>query len=264
MYQVDGVHQIRIGAHTGNTLVNFDPQVISQSKVLETLTTVSDNLGLTESSQRFHSAHQRPQRGRISAKSRGYSLPVVEALAGKLRDLPNVTQVTVDTSGLQLVIHYRGGSESVTDVISTVARSEGSLDEQYIEQTSGLHLPVRLAGTTVEGGVLLARRLSGFESGGRLQTASLAISLALGAVECAPGPRSRLDRLFGSDGAKIFLESADLCCAVLSGGWLGLVLGGLSTIRLAKLLAARSAKPSPLPQPQKRLQAPRVGEKTLA
>jgi Heavy metal associated domain 2 len=265
--KVDGVHQVRVGAHTGNTLVNFDPRVISQATIVNTLSMVTDGLPSTEQASESLVAPKQGQRGRISAKSRGYSLPVAEALATKLRDRPNVTQVKVDRDDLQLVVHYQGGAESVTDVVATVARSESSQNKLGPLPSDDGHIPLRLAGATIECGVLLVRQLGGLESRGRLQAGSLAISFALCAVECAPGPRSRLERLFGPDGATILLETADLCCALLSGGWLGLVLGSVSAVRLAKTLATTTPNQAVSPRADGQsqpVQTPRRLEKTLA
>jgi copper chaperone CopZ len=240
LHKVDGVHKVRIGAHTGNTLVNFDPEVISHATIVNTLSRLADSLSSTGQASDSVVAPKQGQCARISAKSRASSLPVAETLAAKLRDLPNVTQVKVDPDDLQLVVHYQGGAESVTDVVATVARSDSSQNHLAPSLTGDGHIPIRLAGATIECGVLLVRQLRGLEPHTGLQAGSLAVSVALCAVECAPVPRSRLERLFGPDGATVLLETADLCCALLSGGWLGLALGSLSAVRLAKTLATNT------------------------
>lgn len=249
--QVPGVRSAQANPLTGNLLVCFDPAVTDDQMVLAAVRTLEHNPISTRDDQLIlppvqHEGHGHTTRARIAVRGLDRDPELARRVVAHLERRPGVRAIANPLTG-RVLVEFAASAGALDDLLADVAQLElpevpgeerpaDPLDPGPLVQSA-----TRTVGAAFGLGLLVARRLLGFQGppvsvAGPAETAAV-----IGILESFPAIRNRLHRLLGPPVADLLFSGASIASLTLAGSPLGLALSGAAALRLLTEVVPRRA-----------------------
>ncbi|HYW09107.1 MAG TPA: HAD-IC family P-type ATPase [Longimicrobium sp.] len=247
--QLDGVRRVRTNPLTRNVLVEFDAAITDESRLLGTLRQLP--LDVLTTGDEEPTAPSSPRGGRmVRARLRVAGLDTDPGLAARVvehleRQHPGVRATASPLTG-RVLVEFAEGAATVEALRAEVARlgSPASAPESGPGTPDGEPLSpsaVRVAGAGAGLAILAARQIAGVQAPLLAGVAAPVAAGALGLAEAWPAVRGGL-RAHGGERTDLLLSAAGVAALTLSGGTLGLAVGGVAALRTLDAVLERRAE----------------------
>ncbi|MBW3629841.1 MAG: HAD-IC family P-type ATPase, partial [Gemmatimonadetes bacterium] len=246
-----GVRRVQANALTGNVLVHFDPGSTDEERVLAAVRAVElKRSGTPEEARppRSIPVGRRKGIGRARIPVRGLDRDphLAAAVVERLERRPGVRATANPLTG-RVLVEFSEAETGLQELIAEAAALElpdspGELPPAHpLDRGPLLRSAVPAVGAAAGLGWVAMRRLAGSSAAPRGASAAGAVAAVIGLVQAFPAVRRRLDSVLPPDAADLLLSGAAIISLSLSGGAVGLILGGAESLRLLSAVRARRA-----------------------
>lgn len=247
--QIQGVRSVQANALTSNILIQFDPQVVSEHTILETVrileTDTTEQTNDEPSPPPVHCEREGKRvRARIAVRGLDRNPHLAKHVVERLERWPGV-RATVNRLTGRVLVEYMEHEAELDDLIAEVIDVElpelPSEDHPVYPLDPGplIQGVTRTIGAALGLGVLASRRLLSIQEPLPGAEAAVQVASMIGILQGIPPIRYGLRKLLGRTAADLIVNIPNIITLTLSGSPLGLAVVGTESVRLATEVYAR-------------------------
>ncbi|HEY4389323.1 MAG TPA: HAD-IC family P-type ATPase [Ktedonobacteraceae bacterium] len=250
LLQNPGVQRVQANRLTGNILLQFDPAIISQQRLLDAVNALELNTAEEEAEKELPPALYEKQgqtvRTRIAVRGLDRDPLMAKHIVEHLQRRPGVRASVSSLTG-RVLVEFQEHQVEIEDLLADVADMElpplpGEDRPAYpLDPGPPVQSAVRTVGAMSGLGLLVVRKLLGTQeplpgAGSARQAASI-----IAILQGIPPFRYGLRKLLGRTAADLLFNIPGIITLTLANGFLGLIVTGAESVRLLSETIARRA-----------------------